>query len=100
MVQLERSDLARTYLEQLQNLNLDDAAKAQLHEQFGSGMLIRLSRQKELGPEGAQFVLSVLRPSSRAASVGGVVRMSEAGTGSEFHEQMWQMQPLVLRSDH
>ncbi len=68
LIQLERSDLARTYLEQLQNLNLDDAAKAQLQEQFGSGMLIRLSRQKELGPEGAQFVLSVLEAARRQAT--------------------------------
>ena len=44
LITLERLDLARTYLERLQALNLDAAAKAQLHERFGSGLMIRLSR--------------------------------------------------------
>ena len=51
LIPLERTDLAHGYLERLQNLNLDDAAKAQLQKEFGSGLLIRLSRQKELGPK-------------------------------------------------
>ncbi len=68
LIPLERMDLAQDYLQRLADLNLDDEAKAQLHAQFGSGLLIRLARQKELAPLGSEFALSVLGAARRQAT--------------------------------
>ncbi len=58
---LDRPDLARTYLEKLQGLNLDADAKAELHRQFGTASLLQLSRAASLAPLGSEFAASVLQ---------------------------------------
>jgi CheY-like chemotaxis protein/HEAT repeat protein len=55
LIELGRPELAKPILTDLAKLQLTDAQRQELVDQFGSGSMLKLSRSKELAPEGAAF---------------------------------------------
>jgi hypothetical protein len=55
LVELDRPELAKPILEELVQLQLTDAQRAALVEQFGSRSMLLLARTKELGPAAVEF---------------------------------------------
>jgi hypothetical protein len=55
LIELDRPELAKPILEELVQLQLNDAQRAALVEQFGSHRMLMLARTKELGPAAAEF---------------------------------------------
>ncbi|HEY3393486.1 MAG TPA: hypothetical protein VGK58_12315 [Lacipirellulaceae bacterium] len=55
LIELDRPELAKPILEQLVQLQLNDAQRAALVEQFGSRSMLLLARTKELGPAAVEF---------------------------------------------
>jgi CheY-like chemotaxis protein len=55
LIDLGRPELAKPILADLAKLQLTDAQRQELVDQFGSGSMLKLSRSKELAPEGAGF---------------------------------------------
>jgi CheY-like chemotaxis protein len=55
LIDLGRPELAKPILADLTKLELTDAQRQELVDQFGSGSMLKLSRSKELAPEGAAF---------------------------------------------
>jgi CheY-like chemotaxis protein len=55
LIDLGRPELAKPILADLAKLELTDAQRQELVDQFGAGDLLKLSHSKELAPEGATF---------------------------------------------
>lgn len=55
LIDLGRPELAKPILADLAKLELTDAQRQELVDQFGSGSMLKLSHAKELAPEGAAF---------------------------------------------
>jgi CheY-like chemotaxis protein len=55
LIDLGRPELAKPILADLAKLELTDAQRQELVDQFGSGSMLKLSHSKELAPEGAAF---------------------------------------------
>jgi hypothetical protein len=55
LIDLGRPELAKPILADLTKLELTDAQRQELVDQFGSVSMLKLSRSKELAPEGAAF---------------------------------------------
>jgi CheY-like chemotaxis protein len=55
LIDLGRPELAKTILADLTKLELTDAQRQELVDQFGAGSMLKLSHSKELAPEGAAF---------------------------------------------
>ena len=67
LIRLGRFDVARQYLDQLNNLNLDDVDLTRLQQRFGTGPLLRLMRTPELAPQGQTFATSALEAARRVS---------------------------------
>ena len=59
LIRLDRFDLALDYLQQLNDQGLDVAARAQLHQKFGTSVMLKLLRP-EMEPLGREFALATL----------------------------------------
>ena len=55
LIDLGRPELAKPILADLAKLELTDAQRQELVDQFGAGSMLKLSHSKELAPEGATF---------------------------------------------
>ena len=55
LIELDRPELAKPIFEELVQLQLNDAQRAALVEQFGSRSMLLLARTKELGPAAVEF---------------------------------------------
>src|SRR4029079_895829 len=55
LIDLGRPELAKPILADLTKLELTDAQRQELVDQFGAGDMLKLSHSKELAPEGATF---------------------------------------------
>jgi hypothetical protein len=55
LIDLGRPELAKPILVELAKLQLTDAQRQELVDQFGAGSMLKLSHSKELAPEGAAF---------------------------------------------
>jgi CheY-like chemotaxis protein len=55
LIELNRPELAKPILEEVVQLQLTDAQRAALVEQFGSRSMLLLARTKELGPAAVEF---------------------------------------------
>jgi CheY-like chemotaxis protein len=55
LIDLGRPELAKPILAELAKLELTDAQRQELVDQFGAGNMLKLSHSKELAPEGATF---------------------------------------------
>ncbi len=55
LIELDRPELAKPILDELVGLQLNDAQRAALVDQFGSRSMLLLARTKELGPSAAEF---------------------------------------------
>jgi uncharacterized protein YjeT (DUF2065 family) len=60
MVDLERPDLAKGFLQQILRAGLDRTQLAALGEQYGTAMFLSMTRNKELAPEAKQLADAVL----------------------------------------
>lgn len=95
---LDRPDLARTYLEKLQGMNLDVAAKSELQRQFGTAALLRLSRDKSLAPLGAEFAASVLEAARQQTTDPQQLAQSVSQLGAAARESRYQAATRLLRA--
>jgi HEAT repeat protein len=64
---LNETDAAKTYVQQLLAANLDAAALTALVREFGSGAFVRIGQTDELAPEGKQFALQALKTAEAVA---------------------------------
>lgn len=55
LIDLGRPELAKPILAELAKLQVTDAQRVELVSQFGAGSMLKISRSKELAPEGAAF---------------------------------------------
>ena len=60
LIDLGRPELAKPILAELTKLEVTDAQRQELVDQFGSFNMLKLSRSKELAPEGATFADSCM----------------------------------------
>ena len=95
---LDRPDLARTYLEKLQGMNLDAAAKSELQRQFGTAALLRLSRDKSLAPLGAEFAASVFQAARQQTTDPQQLAQSVSQLGAAARESRYQAATRLLRA--
>ena len=68
LIDLDRAEAAKPILEELTKLQLSDAQRQELVDQFGSGSMLKLSRSKELAPNGAAFADACMATATAAAS--------------------------------
>ncbi len=68
LIDLGRPELAKPILADLAKLQITDAQRQQLVEQFGSAGMLKLSQAKELAPEGATFAEACMAAASAAAN--------------------------------
>lgn len=67
MIQTSQLKEAKRYLQQLAALKMTPEEKAELQSKFGTGLLLEVSRQPDLQPEGAQVAEAVADAAYRAA---------------------------------
>lgn len=67
MMNLDRPDDAKLYLNRLLNARLDSRELARLQRAHGSGLFVRMGRDKRLHPEGKRVAEAVLKSASLAA---------------------------------
>lgn len=60
LVNLDRIELAKGYLQNLTDLQLDTTALANLQRRVGSGIFVKLAGTRELNPQAAEFATSAL----------------------------------------
>ncbi len=68
LIDLGRPELAKPILLELTKIELTDAQRIELVDQFGSGSMLKLSRTKELAPEGATFADACMSAASAATN--------------------------------
>ncbi len=68
LIDLGEPQLAKQALDQLVALQLDDAGKIGLVQQFGAARLLRLARERELGPDAATFANTCLTAAAAEAA--------------------------------
>jgi hypothetical protein len=68
LIDLGRPELAKPILADLAKLELTDAQRQELVDQFGSGSMLKLSHSKELAPEGATFADACIAVASAATN--------------------------------
>ena len=68
LINLGRPELAKPILADLAKLELTDAQRQELVDQFGSVGMLKLSNSKELAPEGATFAEACMAVASAAAN--------------------------------
>lgn len=68
LIDLGRPELAKPIFADLLKQPLTDADRQQFVDQFGSGSMLKLSRTKELAPDGATFAQTCLSIASAAAN--------------------------------
>lgn len=61
LADLERPDLARQFLKQILDANLDAAQLTSLATEFGAGVFVHLASRKELAPEAPQLSQAILQ---------------------------------------
>lgn len=90
LVDLKRPAAAKSLLEQLMAIELDDAGRAALVDQFGTAIFVKLSAQAELQPEGAQFASDALAAVER--------RAADPAQLAELIEQLQNPSPGIRRA--
>jgi hypothetical protein len=68
LIELDRPELAKPILDELVQLQINDAQRAALVEEFGSRSMLILARAKELGPAAAEFADVCMAAAANAAS--------------------------------
>jgi CheY-like chemotaxis protein len=68
LIELDRPELAKPILDELVKLEVTDAQRAALVEEFGSRSMLLLARTKELGPAGVEFADVCTMAAANAAS--------------------------------
>jgi hypothetical protein len=68
LVELGRPELAKPILDELTKLNVTDAQRIALVENFGSHSMLQLARTKELAPEGVKFADACMAAAAAAAN--------------------------------
>ncbi len=68
LIDLGRPELAKPILADLAKLELTDAQRQELVDQFGAGSMLKLSHSKELAPEGAEFADACMAVASAATN--------------------------------
>jgi hypothetical protein len=68
LIDLGRPELAKPILADLAKLQLTDAQRQELVDQFGAGSMLKLSRAKELAPDGAAFAEACMAVASAATN--------------------------------
>jgi CheY-like chemotaxis protein len=68
LIELERPELAKPILDELTTLQLSEAQRAGLVDEFGSAAMLKLARSKELAPAGAEFANSCMVAATAAAT--------------------------------
>lgn len=61
LAKLDRTDLAKTYLQKLIDLQLESPALVNLHRKYGSGIFVQMSAIRDLNPEASEFATSALQ---------------------------------------
>ena len=67
LVELDRPELAKPILDQLEALKLSDAQRAALVQEFGTQRMLRLARTPALAPAGGEFADACLAAAAAAA---------------------------------
>ncbi len=68
LIELDRPELAKPILDELAKLQLSDAQRAALVEEFGSRSMLQLARANELAPTGAEFADACMKATAAATS--------------------------------
>ena len=98
LIRLDRTDLAKEYLQQLAGLPLDDAALGKLHERFGTADMIRLSTTSDLAPEGGELASRILQAAQKLAHDPQRITAHVNQLGSDQREDQLRAAAGLLRS--
>ena len=98
LIRLDRTDLAKEYLQQLSGLPLDKPSLARLHEQFGTAEMIRLSSTTDLAPEGGNLAAKILQAAKDLAQDPQRIAQQVDQLGSDQREVQLRAASNLLRS--
>ena len=98
LIRLDRSDVAKEYLQQLSGLPLDKPSLARLHEQFGTADMIRLSSTTDLAPEGGDLAAKILQAAKELAHDPQRIARQVDQLGSDQREVQLRAASNLLRS--